>query len=96
MTRILRPCGTTRSVGTLGTVRRKTVRGVQARMEVKEEEMLELQKLYQSVREKIQQSEKILNLTSSFHHTAKQVRGTGSRLSFGFGNIQEGFPGTFP
>ncbi|XP_075994665.1 LOW QUALITY PROTEIN: uncharacterized protein ccdc141 [Genypterus blacodes] len=64
-----------------------TLRGVQDRMEVKEEELLELLKLHQHVKEKIQQSEKILDLTSSFHRTAKQVQ-----LSFGCGNISGRFP----
>lgn len=57
----------------------ESLRGVQERLEVKEEEVLscvELLKLQKRVKDKIQQSESILNRTSSFHLTAKKVSGT--------------------
>ncbi|XP_071328802.1 coiled-coil domain-containing protein 141 isoform X2 [Trachinotus anak] len=58
-----------------------TLRGVQDRLDVKEgkggtvteEDLSELLKLQKRVKDKIQQSESILNLTSSFHLTVKQM-----------------------
>ncbi|KAI3355750.1 hypothetical protein L3Q82_004199 [Scortum barcoo] len=59
----------------------ETLRGVQDRLEVtelkgravKEEDLSELLKLQEKVKNKIQQSESILDLTSSFHITSKQL-----------------------
>lgn len=56
----------------------ETLRGVQDRMEVtevKEEDLSDLLKLQERVKNKIQDSESILDLTSSFHRTSKQVGG---------------------
>lgn len=62
----------------------ETLRRVQERWEVKEmeggavkeDDLSELLMLQKRVKDKIQQSESILELTSSFHLTAKQVSGT--------------------
>lgn len=66
----------------------ETLRGVQDGLEVKElkgravkeEDLSELLKLQERVKNKIHQSESILNLTSSFHITSKQVSGAGGQL----------------
>lgn len=61
----------------------ETVRGVQDQVQggaVKEEDLSELLKLQKKVKNKVQQSESILNLTSSFHLTAKQVSNSGTNL----------------
>ncbi|XP_041858303.1 uncharacterized protein ccdc141 isoform X4 [Melanotaenia boesemani] len=57
----------------------EVLRGVQDQLEeeergtVKEEDLMELLKLQKTMTEKIQQSESILDLSSSFHLTAKQL-----------------------
>ncbi|XP_040912581.1 uncharacterized protein LOC121194074 isoform X2 [Toxotes jaculatrix] len=54
----------------------ETLRGVQDRLEVKgvkEEDLSELLKLQKRVKDKIQESKSILDLTSSFHLTANQL-----------------------
>ncbi|XP_067458887.1 coiled-coil domain-containing protein 141 isoform X2 [Thunnus thynnus] len=51
----------------------ETLKRVQHRLELKEEDVSELLKLHQRVKEKIQQSESILSLASNFHLTAKQL-----------------------
>ena len=66
----------------------ETLRGVQERLEVrevkggavKEEDLSELQKLQRRVKDKIQQSESILDLTSNFHLAAQQVSETRLKL----------------
>lgn len=60
----------------------ESLRGVQDRLEggqVREEDLSELLRVQKTVRDKIQQSESILDLTSSFHLKAKQVRRAGGR-----------------
>lgn len=58
------------------------MRGVQERLEeeeeaeggaVKEEDLTDLLKLQRTVKDKIQQSQSVLDLTSSFHLTVQQV-----------------------
>ncbi|XP_058509205.1 golgin subfamily B member 1-like [Solea solea] len=56
----------------------KTVRGVQQHLQVKEvkeevEDLSELLKLHEKVKRKVEQSELILDLTSSFHLTVQQL-----------------------
>lgn len=66
----------------------ETLRGVQDRLEVKElkggavkeEDLSELLKLRKTVKNKIHESESILDLTSSFHLTSQQVGGAGRKL----------------
>ena len=58
----------------------ETLKRVQHRLELKEEDVSELLKLHQRVKEKIQQSESILSLASNFHLTAKQVSGAGGKF----------------
>lgn len=62
----------------------ETLRRVQDKLEVKEvkeEDLSELLKLQERVKNKIHQSELILDLTSSFHLTSKQVSGAGGLSS---------------
>ncbi|CAK6974038.1 coiled-coil domain-containing protein 141 [Scomber scombrus] len=51
----------------------ETLRNLPHRLELKVEDVSELLKLHQRVKTKIQQSESILGLASSFHLTAKQL-----------------------
>lgn len=65
----------------------ETVRGVQDRLkvkelsgkEVKEDDLSEVQKLRERVKTKIHESESILDLTSRFHLTSRQVSGAGRK-----------------
>lgn len=66
----------------------ETLRGVQDGLEVKElkakavkeEDLSEVLKLQKRVKAKIHQSESILDLTSRFHLTSRQVSGAGRKL----------------
>lgn len=65
----------------------ETVRRVQDRLkvkelsgkEVKEDDLSEVQKLRERVKTKIHESESILDLTSRFHLTSRQVSGAGRK-----------------